>query len=91
MNLNQKYTLCRDIQWQVVENEAIILNMNSGDYFSLNDTATDIFLGVVKDRSLASMISKRKETHRKSKPELKKDTIDLLQDLIKNRIIKKAS
>jgi len=91
MNLNQKYTLCRDIQWQVVENESIILNMNNGDYFNLNNSGTKIFLSIVNGRPLTSVVSQQKETYAKSEAELKKDILDLLQDLAKNKIIKKAS
>jgi len=91
MNLNQKYTLCRGVQWQVVENEAIIVNIDNGDYFNLNNSGTKIFLSIVNGKPLTSVVSLQKETHAKSEAELKKDIIDLLQDLVKNKIIKKAS
>lgn len=91
MNLNQQYALCGDVNCQLVDNEAIILNLESGDYFSLNNTGTDIFLSIVKNRPLTSLISELKETYGKSEEELKKDITALLQDLIKNNIIRKAS
>lgn len=90
MSLEQKYRLCDDIDWRLVDDEVIILDFNSGEYFSLNETGTDIFLAIKDNRPLNVLLESQQKKFGKAVRELKKDIDDLLGELLQNNIIKKS-
>jgi len=91
MSLRQEYRLCDDINWRLVDDEAIILNFNSGEYFSLNETGTDIFLAITDNQPLNVLLEIQQKRFGKAEGELQKDIDDLLEELLQNNIIKKAA
>ena len=91
MSLAQEYRLCDDINWRLVDDEAIILNFNSGEYFSLNETGTDIFLAIKDNKPLNLLLEGQQNKFSMAAEELKKDIDDLLGELLQNNIIKKAA
>jgi len=90
MRLDEEYRLCDDINWRLVDNEAIILNFSSGEYFSLNETGTDIFLAITDNKPLDVLLEVQQKEFGKTERELKKDIDDLLGELLENNIIKKS-
>jgi hypothetical protein len=87
MDLKEKYRICDDISWRQVDDEIIILNLDSGDYFSLNKTGGYIFLAINNNQPLESLLKEQREEFNKPTEELRKDINDLLQELLENKII----
>jgi hypothetical protein len=90
MNLEQEYRLCEDTNWRLLDDEVIILDFNSGEYFSLNETGTDIFLAIKDNKPLNVLLESQQKKFGKTEKELKKDIDDLLEELLQNNIIKKS-
>jgi hypothetical protein len=89
-NLKEKYRLCEDISWRAADAEIVILNLESGDYFTLNETGAEIFLAVTDNKPLAQLLEKLRRKFGRPAEELEKDFIELLEDLMKNGIIEKT-
>lgn len=90
MSLEQKYRLGDDINWRLVDDEIIILDLNSGEYFSLNDTGTEIFLAIKDHTPLDILLEHQRKKFGKTTAQLKQDIDDLLKELLQNNIIKKS-
>ena len=86
--INQSFGLKEDVVYRIVGGEAIILDVARGEHFSLNKTGTEIFLDIVNNMSLNQIFEKQKKRYRKA-PTLKQDIIDLIEELLKKKIIER--
>jgi hypothetical protein len=90
MDLNKKFAINKDVVHRIVDGEAIILDMNNGEHFSLNRTGTDIFLGILEDKNLKSILELQTKKYKENPEVLKKDLISCVSDLLRSKIIKKT-
>ncbi len=81
MKIN-KNIIARDIQGDMV-----LLNMITGDYFSLNSVGTDIYDCIVKEMDQSSILTFLLEKYNVDSEILTKDTINLIKELKENDII----
>lgn len=75
-----------EIIWRVVDDEALLLDTDSGYYFSMNDTATEIWCLLNEGKSIddvATTISERYEIDSKS---VRRDVQELIANLNKEQI-----
>ena len=92
MDFNQAYILNSDIVYRLISGEVIILDLNSGDYFSLNKAGTEIFLAIVDKKPLSSILVALQDKYNfKDEKELKKDIAALAEELLQNKIFKKEA
>ncbi len=90
MDLNQTFALNKDIVWRLVDKEAVILDVSRGEYFSLNDTGTEIFLTIANKKPLVSYLTTQQEIHKIGEKNLKADIVAFLRQLLDERIIKRG-
>ncbi len=91
MNLTQRYTVDKNnIAHRLIDNEAVILNLETGVYYSLDAAGADIWELLCNNKSIGQVIEYLKETYDATEERLKKDTLKLLENLEKEQLIKKA-
>ena len=88
MDLTQKYTVDKDkVSYRIIEGEAVILNLDNGYYYSLNEVGTKIWQAIDKQKSLGEILNFLKEEYQLPERQLKNDLMELAKDLEKEELI----
>lgn len=91
MDLSRKYAIDKDkVTYRVIDGEAVILNLDSGYYYSLNEAGTRIWEAIAKENSLDAILSLLKDEYETPEKQLKSDLMKLVKDLEKETLIKKG-
>lgn len=95
MELNNRYTIDPDkIAWRIIDEEAVILNLDTGLYYSLDKMGTKIWQLLSEGKSLEDTIDMiASEYEEEEEQRIKHDLLDLVcklkkEDLIHERIEK---
>ena len=70
-----------------VDNHAILLNLNSGNYFELNEVALIIIQDLNNFKNLNEIISEVENNFNISKDECENDIVQFLNDLLERDLI----
>lgn len=70
-----------------LDNEAVLLNLNNGQYYSLNELGTHIWNTIQQHDSIEDLIIALEQEYEVSPEQLKTDVRTLIQDLITNGLI----
>ncbi|MBL7198365.1 MAG: PqqD family protein [Candidatus Omnitrophica bacterium] len=90
MDLTVKYTIDKDkIGHRIIDGEAVILNLDNGNYYSLNEVGTKIWEAINRQKSLGKILSLLEEKYQLPEKRLKSDLIGLVKDLEREKLIKK--
>ncbi|MDD5584678.1 MAG: PqqD family protein [Candidatus Omnitrophica bacterium] len=90
MDLSQKYTINTEkLSWRVIDDEVVILNLDSGNYYDLNAVGARIWNAITKKKSLGEIIEALKEEYQVDGKRLENDLKKILLDLEKEQLIKK--
>ncbi|MBL7196914.1 MAG: PqqD family protein [Candidatus Omnitrophica bacterium] len=90
MDLTQRYTIDKDkVTYRIIDNEAVILNLDNGYYYSLNEVGTRIWEAIDKQKSLDQVLSLLNEEYQLPERQLRSDLMGLVKDLEKEELIKK--
>ena len=90
MDLTVNYTIDKDkATYRVIDGEAVILNLDNGYYYSLNEVGTRIWEAIDKKKSLNKILDSFKEEYQVPAEQLKNDLLGLIKDLEKEKLIKK--
>jgi len=76
-----------DIIWSVVDGEAVLLNIASGHYYSLNETATDIWQRLQQGASEAQVVEAIAQTYRIDPETVQRDVTELIQELRATKLV----
>ena len=89
MDLSRKYAIDKDrITYRIIDGEAVILNLDSGYYYSLNSVGTNIWKMIDEGKKPETILSCLEQDYRQvEKRDLKKDMVALLDDLKKEKLI----
>ncbi|MBL7130824.1 MAG: PqqD family protein [Candidatus Omnitrophica bacterium] len=88
MDLSQRYTIDKDkVTYRIIDNEAVILNLDNGYYYSLNEVGTRIWEAIDKQKDLSQILNFLKEEHQLPERQLKSDLMGLVKDLEKEELI----
>jgi len=95
MELGRGYEIDKDnVTHRIIDQEAVILNLDNGYYYSLNEVGTIIWESINRKMSLSEILCFLEEKYHLPKENLKKDLLELVKDLEKEKLIieiKKAS
>ena len=90
MNPSRRYTIDKDkVTYRIIDGEAVILNLDNGYYYSLNEVGTRIWESIDKQKSLSEILSLLKEECQASEKQLKNDLMELVKDLEKEKLVEK--
>ncbi len=89
MNLHQKYQINNEkISFRIIDEQAVILNLDSGVYYSLNEVgsrAWDLCDGSKSIRDIATAICVEFEVERET---AEKDILEVMDDLVREGLIR---
>ena len=81
MNLNQKIVFADTVFAQEVDGEMVLLDMNSENYFGLDEVGTDIWKAIEEKRVLKEVLERLMEQYDVDEEVLKKDLIAFVEKL----------
>ena len=81
MNLNQKITFSDTVFAQEVDGEMVLLDMNSENYFGLDEVGTAIWQAMQESGSLEEVYKAMLEQYEVEPEVLQKDLLDFAQKL----------
>lgn len=88
MDLTKNFAIDKDkITYRVIDGEAVILNLDSGYYYSLNEVGTKIWESINKEKNLSEILDFLKKEYQLSERDLKNDLLTLVKDLEKEELI----
>lgn len=84
---DQKYQVAEDILLRKVENEAILLHITSGTYYSLNETSILFWQAICEAKSLPSVIEEIIKEYQVESEQAWADLAIFVQDLLNYGLI----
>ncbi|MEA3456663.1 MAG: PqqD family protein [Campylobacterota bacterium] len=81
MNLNQKITFSETVFAQEVDGEMVLLDMNSENYFGLDEVGTSIWQAMQESGSLDEVYQEMLKQYEVEPEVLQKDLLDFAQKL----------
>ncbi|MBL7198360.1 MAG: PqqD family protein [Candidatus Omnitrophica bacterium] len=92
MDLTQKFSIDKDnVTYRIIDGEAVILNLDDGNYYSLNEVGTKIWEAINRQKSLGKILSLLEEKYQLPEKRLKSDLMRLVKDLKKEELIGRNS
>jgi hypothetical protein len=76
-----------NITWRVVDDEALILDLTSGYYFSLNPTATEVWQALQAGANIPHIIQSISLKYNVDKTVVEQDLSELITDLRSCRLL----
>ncbi len=73
--------------WRVIEGEAILVKVDSGEVSHLNEVATKIWQAIDGQRKVSDIIKHILDSFEVKKEEAEKDTLEFLKGLAEKKII----
>ena len=71
----------RELVWQVVDGEAMIVDVTTGEFYSLNVTATNIWTALHNGQTLAEIVDFTSARYGVARVMVQQDTDDLVSEL----------
>ena len=85
-----KYRHADHVSWRKVENEAVVLDLNSSDYFSLNETGLLIWEKIGEGSTLEGLAEAVASEYDVEAKAAKADVKKLVDELVKRKLIEPA-
>lgn len=85
--LNQKISTTQNVLFQNLEEESILLNLQSEKYFSLDDTGTRICEVLIEKESIQAAIDTLLAEYDVEPEQLQKDVENLIEELLKHELV----
>jgi Coenzyme PQQ synthesis protein D (PqqD) len=82
--------ICEDVIYQPLQNEVVLLNMTSQQYFGLNDVGTDMWKLLIEHRDVETVLECLCEEYSADKETLRRDLDTLIQGLLAEGLLKAA-
>ena len=71
----------RELVWEVVDDEAMIVDVTTGDYFSLNGVATDVWTGLHAGHRVDDIVDTVASKYGADRSTVERDVADLVDEL----------
>lgn len=75
------------IIWRIIENRALILDLETGFYYNLNRIGSLIWKSLAEGDNLGNALNKIKRSYNVSDQKLKKDSDELIKDFVKEKLV----
>jgi len=72
--------------WRIVDDEALILDLSSGVYFSLNPVATEVWQGLQAGKPLARIVAEIAEIYGTAEDVVRNDMDQFVEELGKAKL-----
>ena len=88
MNINSKITLSKNVFAQEIDEETIILDSETQEYFSINEIGKVIWSLIEEKKNLAEIKAEMLDMYEVPEEQLEKDVLNFLQALEQKGLIK---
>ena len=85
---NKHIKMSDSVEFKIIDDETIILEPESSNFFRLNDTGTEVWKLADGKMSIGEIARKITEMFEISKEEALKDVVSIVKELEKNKLIK---
>ena len=82
------YIKCPDVIERMIDGEAVLLDLKTGVYYSLNEVGSEIWKLIDGERSVRDVVQWVLENHEVERAAAEQDVNELLDDLCKEKLIK---
>lgn len=88
MDLTLKYVIDTEkVSWRVIGDELLVLNLDNGNYYDLNEVAGQVWNGIIEKKSLGEIFETLKKEYRVDEKRLESDLKKIVAELQKERLI----
>lgn len=89
MNPEQRFAIEKDrVSWRVIDGEAVILNLDNGLYYDLNETGTVIWEAIAEGKTFRQVLEELQRKYQLDDKRLEGDLKKIVRDLKKEGLIK---
>jgi len=88
MNLNNKFKLLEHISLTEVEDESVLLDLDSGTYYGLNPIGTKLLQAMAHEQGLIKAVEDIAIAYKTPQVQVQKDAAQLLQQLLDQGLIR---
>jgi Coenzyme PQQ synthesis protein D (PqqD) len=85
----QKYKICEDITWRETNDEIVVLNLQTSEYYSTNNVASVIWEFIAKNTPQNDLVDFLTQEYEITPKTAQKDINDFLKNLLKLKLIQK--
>ncbi|MCJ7773340.1 MAG: PqqD family protein [Desulfobacterales bacterium] len=78
-----------DVSWKILEEKCILLNLISGNYYTLNKVGRFLWESLDEKKKLEEICEEIIDHYRIDAETVKNDIIDIIQDLLKEGLVRK--
>ncbi len=71
----------RELVWQVVDGEAMIVDVTTGEFYSLNATATNVWTALHDGHTLAEIVDSTSARYGVARDTVQQDTDNLVSEM----------
>lgn len=76
---------------EIVEGEAIIVNLATGNYYSLLDAGAEIWRGIENEFTVGEIVSTLVSRYRATPEEIEKATLELVRQLVEEGLVSRST
>jgi hypothetical protein len=87
LSLETKISIPKDVIFHEVENEMVLLNLGSGQYFSLDDVGTRMWMLMTEHGQLRAVHQAMLEEYAVEPGQLEQDLLALADQLVTNELL----
>lgn len=87
IDIDSTVSWSKDVVFQELESEAILLNLESGVYFGLDPVGTRMWQLIGEHGNLSSVVASLADEYAAEEPKLREDLLRLVEDLAKSGLV----
>ena len=85
-----KYKICANITWRKVDNETVVLNLETSEYYSANETGAEIWEFLEKNYPVKKIVDFITQEYDESPKIVEKNIVGFLKKLTELKLIEKG-
>lgn len=82
-----KFTLAENIKWRKVDDSIVILNVQDGSYFSMNETARDFFTYAMEGKTFDQLVHVVANEYEATEDQVREDAAELFGKLLEEKLL----
>ncbi len=81
------YSLTEEFVWKEVGDQVVVLNLDSGVYYSLNPTGSRVWKGLMEQSSLEDIVGKLCDEYRVNEATARKDAEEMIDQFLAKKML----
>ena len=85
--MTTKYRVPTEVRFRELGDEAVLLHLESGEYFGLNEVGTRMWNALIEHRAVEPVVTELSRVYDVSKSQLRRDLLALVSSLREQRLL----